>query len=430
MSPVRDARALGVALRRYVDPLCPIGTERPELARRERTRTTRETLARIHAHESALGITRIAEITHLDEIGLPTYVACVPERWSESWACGKGFTHEAALTSALMEAYEYRCFTTRSRRVVPGLTIPQAQRRAPILHPSASGDPRAEDRYPKSARFDWMPCVELQSARAFLAPADLVGAQGPSDDGITIVNPYRTTSGMASGNCALEAIQSGLQEVIERDALMLAYFGPGKKVAIRATSLPPRLRRLIQRIEHAGIAWHAFDLTTDIGVPVFEVVLVQEAGNGDYHLHRGLGCHLDAASALVRAFLEACQVRLAFFAGARKDVHTGTKAEAQQRPVDAYLASTETVPLRLPRTKPEGVASIVRRLLRALADAGFAQAFMADLSLPGIELAMVATYVPGLEGLTFDATGERYYPGARAQRAMKAHGWAAPSATA
>jgi len=64
-----------------------------------------ETLARIVPLLGAFGVTRLADITRLDRIGIPTYQAIRPSSRSLSVSQGKGLTPEAAKVSAAMESW-------------------------------------------------------------------------------------------------------------------------------------------------------------------------------------------------------------------------------------------------------------------------------------------------------------------------------------
>jgi len=59
-------------------------------------------LARARAVMSALGITRVANVTGLDHVGVPTWMAVRPLALSLSVSQGKGLTHDLARISALM----------------------------------------------------------------------------------------------------------------------------------------------------------------------------------------------------------------------------------------------------------------------------------------------------------------------------------------
>src|SRR4051812_38127698 len=65
-----------------------------------------ETMERIRPHFRAFGITRLANITHLDVIGIPVTLAIRPNADTLSQGSGKGFSLEAALASGSMEAIE------------------------------------------------------------------------------------------------------------------------------------------------------------------------------------------------------------------------------------------------------------------------------------------------------------------------------------
>ena len=65
-----------------------------------------ETLERVRPTFPVAGITRIANITHLDRIGVPTTLAIRPNGQTLSNSSGKGFDLDAAKTSAVMEAIE------------------------------------------------------------------------------------------------------------------------------------------------------------------------------------------------------------------------------------------------------------------------------------------------------------------------------------
>jgi ribosomal protein S12 methylthiotransferase accessory factor len=65
-----------------------------------------ETVARLRPLMPALGITRLADVTGLDRIGVPVFQAIRPLSRSVSVSQGKGLDADAARASALMEAAE------------------------------------------------------------------------------------------------------------------------------------------------------------------------------------------------------------------------------------------------------------------------------------------------------------------------------------
>src|SRR5258708_7120677 len=63
----------------------------------------RETLARLRPLLAGFGITRLANITGLDTIGIPVWTVVRPLGLSLSVSQGKGITHELATVSGIME---------------------------------------------------------------------------------------------------------------------------------------------------------------------------------------------------------------------------------------------------------------------------------------------------------------------------------------
>jgi YcaO-like protein with predicted kinase domain len=66
-----------------------------------------DTLANITPHLHRCGITRCADVTQLDNIGIPVYCAIRPTAAVLQVSNGKGLTHASAKVSALMEGIEF-----------------------------------------------------------------------------------------------------------------------------------------------------------------------------------------------------------------------------------------------------------------------------------------------------------------------------------
>src|SRR5262249_58014799 len=65
-----------------------------------------ETMERLRPLLSRMGITRLANVTGLDHIGIPVVMACRPNSRSLSVSQGKGMDIDAAKASAAMESIE------------------------------------------------------------------------------------------------------------------------------------------------------------------------------------------------------------------------------------------------------------------------------------------------------------------------------------
>src|SRR6186997_3145466 len=64
------------------------------------------TLAKARGILRAVGITRVANVTGLDHVGVPTWLVVRPLARSLTVSQGKGLTHELAQASGLMESIE------------------------------------------------------------------------------------------------------------------------------------------------------------------------------------------------------------------------------------------------------------------------------------------------------------------------------------
>ena len=126
------------------------------------------------------------------------------------------------------------------------------------------------------------------------------------------------TNGLASGNCALEAVLHGLCELIERDATALWWRRSPKAKAARALDLNSvgdrACRWVLERYADADIKVAVWDTTTDVGVASF---LCGVYGRDPPLPEFGAGCHPSRDIALLRALTEAAQARTTFIAGSR-----------------------------------------------------------------------------------------------------------------
>jgi len=98
-----------------------------------RTATLEQTWARFAPAAKRAGITRIAELTGLDTLGIPVFAAVRPLGRSLSTQQGKGITPLAAKVSALMESLE----TWTAEQAIPTRRGSYRQLRGPRLRGAA-----------------------------------------------------------------------------------------------------------------------------------------------------------------------------------------------------------------------------------------------------------------------------------------------------
>ncbi len=361
------------------------------------------TLSRVSPFLDIMGITRLADVTGLDHVGIPMAQAIRPMGRSLSVAQGKGMTLNAAFVSAMMEAAEGWHAETI---VLPRRTSCQAKMEEGI-NVSAASVVRPVSNH---IDLDWVEGRDCLSGDVVWVPFDLVSKDYtcPAADSAFV----RTTNGLASGNTWHEAIASALHEVIERDCLADHHWRDAAQVGARRRSrafcraVGADVRWLLDKIDAAELRLDVWDITNDLGVPCFHAQLY-ETTFGTARPCRppssGSGCHLDPQVALVRAVTEAAQGRLTEIAGSRDDLLSDRYRPVADGNVVAMVeAAMDIDALTSQQQVPVNLASCISpaedcdELSDRLARHGVTQAAIVDLSKPELPLSVVRAVVPGL----------------------------------
>ena len=288
-----------------------------------RTCTPEETLAWLTPNLTRFGITRVAEITGLDTIGIPVFQAVRPMGRSLSVSQGKGRSKMAAKVSAVMEAIEVW------HAEVEGL--PRQYATAAALGRKALMT--AQDlptiqagRFDPNAEMGWIKARDLGKDQIGLVPGDAANMDFTRQ--ALPVGLARSTTGLAGGNTKAEARASALAEVIER-ACQAEFLRAGTRqhstrrldpeVIARAC---PVVADLIRLIQNAGVHIDLHNMTNRFGVTAIRAVLYRSKCHAPTQMPAvGHGAHLDPVTAIGRAITEAAQARLTYIAGNRDDLN-------------------------------------------------------------------------------------------------------------
>lgn len=340
-------------------------------------------------------ITRIAELTGLDTLGIPVFAAIRPMGRSLSTQQGKGITAEAARISALMESLE---------------TWTAEHLALPVVRASARGLgdravdvralPRPRGRLDRGARWRWVEGWDLVKDRAVLVP----------EQAVTLDTTFRappvfdiSSNGLASGNVLVEAIVHGLCEVIERDAEAAWRRAGGDRRIVLDSITDPVCRALIDRITATGARVFVWDLGGII--PVIGCAIMEDPREPAWRtlgFYQGFGAHLVPEIAIARAVTEAAQTRLTYIAGARDDFFPFDYARATDPALLADLWNRLAAPCddpaafdELPRTASRSLREDLDVLLARVGP--FApQVIAVDLTHPELRVPVVKVLVPGL----------------------------------
>jgi len=381
-----------------------------------------DTVERVRPLMGRMGITRIANVTGLDRIGLPVVMVCRPNSRSVAVSQGKGTDADAARASGLMEAAE----NWHAERVERPLRIGSAR---DLRERHALADvqrlPRVRgSRYRDDRTMLWVEGLDLVSGTARWVPYEMVHTDYtlpfPSGSGCFLAS----TNGLASGNHSLEAVVHGLCELIERDAtsvwnaLPLAIRG---RAWLRLDTVPdPACRAVLERLASAGVAAHVWDISGDAGVASFYCLITDERDRSGQP-GAGQGTHPAPEVALLRALTEAAQVRTTYIAGSRDDL---THADYTRAVIDRKLAHARALARSsqgigrdfrdAPRFDADTFSADVEWLLARLRTIEITEVIAVELGREELGLPVVRMVAPGLEGPD-DHPG--YAPGARARAA-------------
>lgn len=379
-----------------------------------------QTLATVRPHLAGMGITRIANLTGLDRVGLPTVMVARPNSRSVAVSLGKGLTLEAAQASGVMEAVE----TWHAERITRPLRVASyADLRQEVLVADVERLPQVTGgTFNPHGRMLWVEGLDLVSGQPHWLPLEMVdtdytarpcGGQGAFP---------RTTNGLASGNSLAEATCHAICELVERDAITLWHHAPAGPRIDAAAIEDPRCREALDRFEAAGLRAGIWNITSDIGVAAFHCMICED-GARPGHIGIGSGCHPDRGIALLRALTEAAQTRLTYISGARDDLDPEEftpQASAGRTQYVRGLLELSSATARFedcPDYSSPSFEEDLSWLLGRLAGAGMDQVLAVDLSRPGLGVSVVRAVIPGLEAPHDDPD---YIPGPRARAAGQA----------
>jgi ribosomal protein S12 methylthiotransferase accessory factor len=383
-----------------------------------RIRTAADTLAWLLPRAKTFGITRLADVTGLDRIGIPVALAIRPDARSVTVSQGKGADITSAKVSALMEAVE----VWHAENIDLPLFLESMQdvgnagRSIDVARlPYVAGQERHG-----AWRVLWVEGSDLVSGRTLLIPFEMVHADyaDPIKPGYGLFPA--STNGLASGNNRLEAICSGICEVIERDAVAVWSARPAEKRAATrldlATIDDSLAGETCRKIADAGLEIAVWDLACDLAVPSF-LCLIREAPPARGHIGLGSGSHPRSATALMRALTEAAQTRLTYVTGSRDDLDpeefTPAGLTRKWRWSEKLLRGS--APARdfaaIASHHGASLREQLEFLLQRLAACGIDEVAAIDLTKREIGIPVVRVVIPGLEA-PHDDPG--YQPGPRA----------------
>jgi ribosomal protein S12 methylthiotransferase accessory factor len=376
-----------------------------------RHRSMQQTLELAWASAGHAGISRVADITDLDYLGIPVFNTYRPRAAAGNLTvtCGKGMTRGAALVSALMEAIERHSGEQHGRSGI----IARFEDLKHALNPrDLVLDVHSTWSYEEE--LEWFPARDLQSGSVTLVPADSVFTPYPYKGARLLAS---NADGLASGNCLAEATLHALYELVERDS---RAFGESLQIGreIRKETLIEEHGELIQKFERFGIDVRIFVFASSIGLPTFYALSNDRSSESAMLVNAGAGCHLSPTVALSRALTEAAQSRLSVISGSRENFSArhGKRREetydtANER-AKRWAAGWEMASFQDYEDLSTGnLTEDLKVVLGKMWNCGLRCVLVADLTLGGPDLRIAKVIVPGIEFAANEPSriGKRFY---------------------
>ncbi|MER5485880.1 YcaO-like family protein [Streptomyces sp. NPDC002812] len=306
-----------------------------------RVRHPEETWARLDELRDSFGITRVADVTGLDTLGVPVVAAVRPAARTRPLAYGRGATPLLARISAVMESVElwhaeYACPPAEVLRTpARELALPYDVRALPLPPGSLLSE---------HTPLDWVIAADLVTGAPVAAPRACVTAG--EETGTEWRPPLlRTTAGgLAGGNSYEETVVHALYKVIEQDCAAApaaspapASFGPagpdttGPDTTGPDTTGPvdpagvddPLCAEVLARLAAAGVRVTLTRRANRWALPCFSVGLWSKSFPVPV---TAVGVHSDPGIALGRALTGAARDRLRALVG--DGPATATRARA------------------------------------------------------------------------------------------------------
>lgn len=377
------------------------------------------------------GITRLADITGLDRLGIATHSCVLPGRGDAiSVYSGKGISESHSIISSIMECLERTAPLWDMARVVIKSEIELVREGVEFISPSDFTEPPNHS-YNQTVPTSWIFGTSLISGKEIFVPADLAfsGFRLPH----VPASPFScvTSNGLAAAFSREKAIEHALREVMERDAvscieLSSACFGagilediarifeistdriarnffndPDKAISVAIETLPKTPRELIRKFENLGMQISVKALPNDFDIPVFGACAIEEMAPGNLLGGAGYALHLNPEVAVIGAILEVAQARATSLQGAREDYHEKqTKSRLEEMPISDWLFSPSDIQLNFndivwKNARSSGICD-VSEYVRLVKSVGLPEIIVVDFPIfEGVSV--VRVLIPGAE---------------------------------
>jgi len=371
-----------------------------------------ETIKNVESKLRTAGVTRVAEITHLDRVGIPVYTAIRPAaaEGAVSIYAGKGATKTQAKASAMMESFERysaELHDDHKQKLISGVFEGSESELDRYINPSLLILPNLLFD-PETAEMAWIRSTNLKNDEDLLVPANAVYHPYVIERGVKLFQS--NTNGLASGNRLEEAIFHGMMEVVERDAWSIFESKRHSKPEINCENTKNQIiQDILAMFNDAGIHVKLVDLTADVKITTVAAVSDDTVLKDPALLTLGVGTHLDPEVAVIRALTEVAQSRATQIHGTREDtiravfMRKGGYERMKRINSHWFGVSEKSIDLNeMENISGKYFREDIETSKKLLNKCGFKDILYIDLTRPEIGIPVFRVIIPGMELYSVD----------------------------
>ena len=365
-----------------------------------------------------VGITRVADITDLDRIGMPVFTAIRPtaEDGAISIYGGKGISKDHAKASAMMEGFERYSAEKQESDDTIFATPNEIGEKGDYIEPKSLNLPQKFEKADLGdTKFEWNLAHDIITDNDYYVLSNAVFH--PYNHDTEVESLFKSnTNGLASGNVLEEAILHGIFEVIERDAWSIFELTHKNYSQINIDSIESELiKEIIDKFESQGIKIKLMDFTADINIPTIAASADDTVTRDAGLLTLGIGTHLDPEVAILRALTEVAQSRATQINGAREDtVRADFAREAgyeRMKRINKYYFRQEEEQINLSDIENKSTTSIdedIDIVKEELIANDIKHVLYTDLTRPEVDVSVVRVIIPEMEVYAIDPSRAGY----------------------
>ena len=365
-----------------------------------------------------VGITRVADITDLDRIGMPVFTAIRPtaEDGAISIYGGKGISKDHAKASAMMEGFERYSAEKQESDDTIFATPNEIGEKGEYIEPKSLNLPQKFEKADLGdTKFEWNLAHDIITGNDYYVLSNAVFH--PYNHDTEVESLFKSnTNGLASGNVLEEAILHGIFEVIERDAWSIFEMTHKNYSQINIDSIESDLiNEIIDKFESQGIKIKLMDFTADINIPTIAASADDTVTRDAGLLTLGIGTHLDPEVAILRALTEVAQSRATQINGAREDtVRADFAREAgyeRMKRINKYYFRQEEEQINLSDIENKSTTSIdedIDIVKEELIANDIKHVLYTDLTRPEVDVSVVRVIIPEMEVYAIDPSRAGY----------------------